>query len=66
MFYAQLLEGHDLEQETIHQVLETEYEIPILSGHYRITAANAAAPALAVCMRVDFPCTRHQGKAKEP
>ena len=41
MFYAQLLEGHDLEHETIYQILETEYDIPILSGHYRITAANA-------------------------
>ncbi len=44
MFYAQLLEGHDLEEETIYQVLETEYEIPVLRGHYRITAANAEAP----------------------
>jgi GntR family transcriptional regulator len=44
MFYAQLLEDHDLEEETIYQILETEYDIPILRGHYRITAANAAAP----------------------
>jgi len=43
MFYAQLLEGHDLPEETIYQILETEYEIPILRGHYRITAANATA-----------------------
>ena len=43
MFYAQLLEGHDLEQETIYQILETEYDIPILRGQYRITAANADA-----------------------
>jgi GntR family transcriptional regulator len=41
MFYAQLLEGHDLEHETIYHILETEYDIPILRGHYRITAANA-------------------------
>jgi GntR family transcriptional regulator len=43
MFYAQLLEGHDLEQETIYQVLEAEYDIPVLRGQYRITAANAEA-----------------------
>jgi GntR family transcriptional regulator len=41
MFYAQLLEGHDLEHETIYLILETEYDIPVLRGHYRITAANA-------------------------
>ena len=44
MFYAQLLEGHDLERETIYQILETEYDIPVLRGHYRLTAANAEAP----------------------
>ena len=44
MFYAQLLEGHDLEEETIYQILEAEYDIPVLRGHYRITAANADAP----------------------
>jgi len=44
MFYAQLLDGHDLEQETIYSILETEYDIPVLRGRYRITAANAEAP----------------------
>jgi GntR family transcriptional regulator len=43
LFYAQLLEDHDLEEETIYQILEAEYDIPILQGHYRITAANADA-----------------------
>jgi len=43
MFYAQLLEGHDLKQETIYSILETEYDIPVLRGRYRITATNAAA-----------------------
>jgi len=43
MFYAQLLEGHDLERETIYHILETEYDIPVLRGQYRITAANADA-----------------------
>lgn len=52
MFYAQLLEGHDLEHETIYQVLETEYDIPILRGRYRITAANAD-PSLAEHLEVD-------------
>lgn len=41
MFYAQLLEGHDLEQETIYHILETDYDIPVLRGQYRIAAANA-------------------------
>ena len=40
-FYASLLEGHDLEHETIYGVLEEEYDIPILHGRYRITATNA-------------------------
>ena len=52
MFYAQLLEGHDLEQETIYQILETSYDIPILRGHYRITAANAS-PTVAAPLGVD-------------
>jgi GntR family transcriptional regulator len=52
MFYAQLLEGHDLEQETIYQILETEYDIPVLRGKYRITAANAD-PTVAEPLGVD-------------
>jgi GntR family transcriptional regulator len=47
MFYAQLLEGHDLEHETIYHILETEYDIPVLRGQYRITAANADAAVAA-------------------
>lgn len=43
LFYAQLLEEHDLETETIYNILETEHRIPILRGHYRITATNAAS-----------------------
>ncbi|HKK45248.1 MAG TPA: UTRA domain-containing protein [Balneolaceae bacterium] len=38
IFYGQLLEGHDLQEQTIYQILEQEYEIPILSGRYHITA----------------------------
>lgn len=41
MYYAQLLDGHDLERETIYHILESEYEIPVLRGHYRITATSA-------------------------
>lgn len=52
LFYAQLLEGHDLEQETIYHILETAYDIPILRGHYRITAANAD-PSVAEPLGVD-------------
>lgn len=43
MFYAQLLEDRDLTSETIYGILETEYDIPIVRGRYRITAANADA-----------------------
>jgi len=52
MFYAQLLEGHDLERETIYGILETEYDIPILRGRYRITAQNAAA---SIAASLDVP-----------
>jgi GntR family transcriptional regulator len=40
-YYAQLLDGHDLTQETLYGVLEGEYGIPAISGRYRITAATA-------------------------
>jgi GntR family transcriptional regulator len=52
VFYAQLLEGHDLTRETIYHILEAEYDIPILRGRYRITAANAA-PAVAESLGVE-------------
>jgi len=51
VFYAHLLEGHDLEQKTIYGILESEYDIPILRGRYRITAAPADA-ALAEALDV--------------
>ena len=41
LFYGQLLERHDLQAETIYGILEREYEIPVLRGHYRIEAVNA-------------------------
>ena len=40
-FYAQLLDGFDLETDTIYRILEEEFEIPILMGRYRLDAANA-------------------------
>jgi len=40
-FYAQLLEGYDLENDTIYRILEEEFEIPILMGRYRLDAMNA-------------------------
>lgn len=43
MFYGQLIEDVDLEQETIYNVLETRYDIPVEKGCYRIEAANADA-----------------------
>jgi GntR family transcriptional regulator len=51
VFYAQLLDGHDLEHETIYSILEETYEVPVLRGFYRITADradDAVADALAV------------------
>lgn len=39
--YGQLLEGHDLTGRTIYSILETEYDIPVLSGRYRIEAVCA-------------------------
>ena len=40
-FYAQLLEGHDLENDTIYRILEEDFEIPIVMGRYRLDAVNA-------------------------
>lgn len=42
-FYAQLLEGYDLSRDTIYRVLESDYEIPVLRGRYRIEAVLADA-----------------------
>ena len=49
-YYAQLLEGRDLERETLYGILERDCGIPVLSGRYRITAASA-----------DPECSRHLG-----
>lgn len=55
LFYAQLLEGHDLEQETIYRILERHYGIPVLGGRYRIDAVNAPA-SVASHLDVDPDC----------
>ena len=41
LFYAQLIDGHDLSERTIYDILENEYSIPIERGCYRIEADNA-------------------------
>ena len=42
--YGDLLVGMDLTQETIYHILEMRYAIPVLSGAFYITAAEATAP----------------------
>ena len=41
MFYGQLIENYDLENETIYNILERDYDIPVEKGFYRIEAENA-------------------------
>lgn len=41
VFYGQLIENYDLEEETIYGILEREYDIPVEKGRYRIEAENA-------------------------
>lgn len=41
MFYWQLVEGHDLSKDTIYEILEEEFEIPVEKGCYHIEAENA-------------------------
>lgn len=41
MFYGQLIEGYELEEETIYEILERDYDIPVEKGYYRIEAENA-------------------------
>jgi GntR family transcriptional regulator len=42
--FGDLLAGMDLTQETIYHLLETRYTVPVLSGTFYITAAEATAP----------------------
>ncbi len=49
--YGRLLHGHDLAEDTLYAILEREYDIPVLSGRYRISAVEAdeeVAAALSV------------------
>lgn len=41
IFYGQLIEGFDLENTTIFNILENEFEIPIKKGCYRIESTVA-------------------------
>ena len=41
VIYGQLLNEDDLTDSTIYQILEKEYDIPILKGSYRMSAAVA-------------------------
>lgn len=41
LFYSQLLNGYELKDRTIYQILETEHQIPIVRGCYRIQAEQA-------------------------
>ncbi len=43
VFYAGLLDGHDLSGETIYAILEHHYGVPVDRGSYRIEAVNASA-----------------------
>lgn len=42
VLYGHLLEGKDLEKETIYHILESEFDIPITSGRFRIEAVAAS------------------------
>ena len=41
--YGQLLFDENLTTQTLYQVFEEKYDIPIIGGSYRITATNASA-----------------------
>lgn len=42
MFYGQLIEGYELQEETIYGILEDDFDIPVEKGYYRIEAENAS------------------------
>ena len=41
VFYSHLLEGHDLEKDSIYRIFERHYGIRVDRGHFRIEAVNA-------------------------
>jgi GntR family transcriptional regulator len=49
--FGLLLQGLDLTHETIYHILEERYGIPVVSGIFHITAANASTPQ-ASCLEV--------------
>lgn len=49
--FGQLLVGRELTRETIYHILETRYAVPILSGTFTITAADAS-PSIAEALEV--------------
>ena len=51
-FYAQLLEGENLEEQTIYEILENKYEITIQRGCIKIKAA-ALAPEWALHLKME-------------
>lgn len=42
MFYGQLIESYGLKDETIYDILEKDFDIPVEKGHFRIEAENAS------------------------
>jgi GntR family transcriptional regulator len=69
--YGQLLLDEDLSSKTIYQILEDEYDIPIIAGRYNFTASIADAN-LARYLRVKIGdplleidrCSKTTGKKK--
>jgi len=54
-FYAHLIEKHNLEQDTIYNILETNYDICVCRGRFRIEAVNAPND---VAQHLDVPWGR--------
>ena len=55
MFYAHLIEKHDLETTTIYSILEDHYDICVCRGRFRIEAVNAPND---VAQHLDVPWGR--------
>lgn len=55
MFYAHLVEKHDLEHTTIYSILEDHYDICVCRGRFRIEAVNAPND---VAQHLDIPWGR--------
>lgn len=55
VFYAHLLDGKNLEKETLYRILESDYDICICRGRYRIEAVNATNE---IAQHLDVPWGR--------